>query len=1305
MSSTTENDKGVIFSNQDSGNASLFINTSAGLSIWSALLLPEDSAYYQLTRNAVDQLQSEGVPAEVTDKLVSLIGQYYSSKSKFDTAVGTVLDEEDYHQYIAQIEQASLLKEMTIGQGFINQGYFLFAPQAPESSQLETFINQVKNYLQPFRTSAGSTTMAWLSEVDASKYTKSNVLVLGFIGAGVGGIKVSQTFSYQIGKTFDNSDNAKVFANITIVNNTKVSANPADSSTELVLAYNSNSPNLFFSSTSFGSGTLVNQDVSIPFSGAGCGSIRMPLGLNVRTDYKAFDLNTKYFYEGNDGTTSYQYPLLKEATKTQYLLCKTAIAPLDVLNKKGLNTYFALTGLTLDEASGNQLPTSIPSNFIINTGQGLILYPKVSWEEADNYIPTSYGARFVISPQDQIENLRFYLQPEGDFFMQPEQNQQADENGQFDFLPGLGGTEFISFTPYSVENEEQKGDTLRFKSGQSAYAPEFPAKELSLTNPGEDKQTLSNRYLTSWASIVSSVAENNQYSSQPEGASLYAKDQELSEWMAKAGSSGKATMLGFFEPTVNLPQSDGFAFPMAPYLGLQTNNNNADAASNFKLSTFESQVLSKERKARINSQSPKAQINKSARRRQRMLANAADGYTSSTSPQGLIAHVNHTDASWSLLNLAQNTIEAGTTSEYLYPENQPPDTPSQYQLSFINLSDTLKNGFLTNQQFLVVTQPNHLGELFSQSSQQGGTGTAAAFFNNKMSIEEWPFDLNVGLENQYADYKNVLIFKFCEGTILDRVKNPKIWTQPNTFNTEGTEDTSQAYQQLIAISSWLQAYLQEAEDAYQYGKAHPETNQELLFQKFHDIINDPNWNGILSLKVDINLNEFPQQLKGLISGINLQNFNAHHFGVEINKIDASGPIKMEKNSSLFGLINYLDPAYVQQLAQGLNPEKPIPPVAGATYDFKVLQLQVLFENTAIKFFQSKVQLTMNELFSDTVIGTNNPYGAKDINTVVLNGTYQDHNGTPVYIFENTDDNLFYFNSNLLKNVEITKIQFNTLTTDPNATFIESAFTMWGYLNFAVMQSTLSPPGGQESVTTVLDAFSFGNSDGESSDIMKGLNYSNLLIDMAFDINTPTVVTYEFNASKIVFNSGLSTSRPHSLYPNFALQINNLVSGNGDSKPSKLGYLTLGIPGINATGLKDNWYGLEMTLNMGTPGELAAALDFNASLLITWSPGAKATDSAYNALIGIKLPGTSSNAKLLSLQGILKLSIDTLKLEYLKDAPSPSYLLTLGNIALKFLGILKLPPGGSTNFLLFGNPAEGATAKSLGWYASYNKTQS
>ncbi|MBQ4819262.1 hypothetical protein [Aquimarina sp. MMG016] len=1230
MGSTQHNTEGTLFSNVNSGNPSLYINTSPNLGSWSAIVLPKKATY--------------------TDTTLTL-------------------------------SKATTLKV-----------YFLFAETAPEKENIIEYIEKIRTYLEKYREQfQDNLTTAWLTEINADP-TNKNVIAINFYVNSQGVIKVSQTFNYTMGNGF---------ATLSIRNNTKVSFIPEGAATQIQLDYNSNSPNMSFNSKEYGSDTLLNKNISISFTQFACGAFGFPLGFNLKNDFKAFFLETCYYHTDStdDSIKKYNYPVFKPLSDTEYAMTQAAIDPLDISNSTGLRTYFAFTGITYNTNNSTSVPCCLPSYFSLNTGYPIILWPKVDLIENsnpdNNQIPSVHSSILIISPRDYKETERFYLQPEGDFFMEPgaDQKDYADENGQFDFLPGLSGTETISFTPYSNKNGVPTGDTLRFKSKEPAYAPNFPAQELSLTNPGTNDPTLDKTYLTGWANIISEISENVQYVSQPEGASLFAKDHGVSQTL-----NGKANVLGFYEPSVDMPQED-FYVPIAPYLATEAN---PQFPGNENLTSFESQVLSKERKTLIANQLTTARVSKSAAKRDRLLNNTESNYTSATTPQGLIAHVNNI-GSWSLLNLGQNDIHPGATPEYLYPENQTPTDPAQYQMSFINLSNTLQSAFMTNQQFLVVTQNNHLGKLFSKYDKEGGQPTTEAIFNNKMSIEDWPFHINVGIENTYADYNNVLIFKFCNGTLLEKVKNPKTWTQPNTFNTEGVKDPANAYQQLIAISSWVQNYMQEAEEAYQYGLDHPESNQAILYEKFHNIINNEHWNGILVLKADIDLKEFPQQLKGLISGIDLNRFNAHHFGIEVNKVNAKGLVQMEKNSSLFGLINYLDTAYQQQLMQGLNANKPVPPLAGATYDFKVLQLQVLFENTAIKFFQSKVQLTMNNLFSDTVIGTNNRYGAKTLNTIVLDGTYQDHDGTPVYVFENTDDNLFYFDSNLLKNVEITKIQFNTLTTDPKATHIESRFSMWGYLNYAVMKTIIPATVDSEETSVTMDAFSFGKGDGTDTDIIDGLNYSNLYIDMAFDIATPTVVSYEFDASEIVFNSNLSSTRSLSLYPNFALQINNLISGNDDTLPSGMGYLNLSLPGINTTGLSGDWYGLEMTLNMGTPGELASSLDFNASLLIAWSPGNKATDTAYNAFVGIKLPGTSSNAKLLSLQGVLKLSIDTLKLEYVEA--QQSYLMTLSKIALKFLGILKLPPGGSTNFLLFGNPNPGATAKSLGWYAAYNKTKS
>jgi hypothetical protein len=131
-------------------------------------------------------------------------------------------------------------------------------------------------------------------------------------------------------------------------------------------------------------------------------------------------------------------------------------------------------------------------------------------------------------------------------------------------------------------------------------------------------------------------------------------------------------------------------------------------------------------------------------------------------------------------------------------------------------------------------------------------------------------------------------------------------------------------------------------------------------------------------------------------------------------------------------------------------------------------------------------------------------------------------------------------------------------------------------------------------------------------------------------------------------------------------------------------------------LGETWNGLVFRLDLGGPGALAAAAGLEASLLLAWSPTQLASDGSGNR-IGLQLPGTAQGAPLISLQSVLKLSIGRVQLAY--DATAKAYLLLLDQIALAFLGLLKLPPSGATSFYLFGDPSGGQTG--LAWYAIYN----
>jgi hypothetical protein len=374
---------------------------------------------------------------------------------------------------------------------------------------------------------------------------------------------------------------------------------------------------------------------------------------------------------------------------------------------------------------------------------------------------------------------------------------------------------------------------------------------------------------------------------------------------------------------------------------------------------------------------------------------------------------------------------------------------------------------------------------------------------------------------------------------------------------------------------------------------------------------------------------------------------------------------------------------------------------------------------------------MNKLFNHVV----DHMGDKSniYNTIMLDGSMQHQNGQTIYMLDTIDDNSFYFNSNILNKVEIIKAQFQTIgektKTTPSGTETEvsARFALWGFMDFNVLYET--EQDGETENIKLFDIFSFGsehtpieeyqNGGKQKKKVVskdqprKGLRFAGLSVNMTFTIPPkqepgkpppppPPPTVYSFDASKITFDPAQSTPRKDCLYKNFALQMDGLIMGSGKNKPVDQGFLQVTTE-IRMTGVQETWNGLRFQLNMGSPGELAGKINLTSELVLAWSPGSEKDSDSYDALVGLKLPGTGGGAKLLSLQGVLKLSIGMMRLFYVKD--KKSFLLLLSDIALKFLGIMKLPPNGSSAFYLFGNPKAEGEAGKLGWYAVYKKDQS
>lgn len=931
-------------------------------------------------------------------------------------------------------------------------------------------------------------------------------------------------------------------------------------------------------------------------------------------------------------------------------------------------TFMAFTGQNCTSLTNSGCistePTLLYSTFVTDAGHPINLAP-VGWNGSSSIDPDSSVARLVFTPVDlaSTNSTAYYMTPCGDFRLGIDPA-FADAAAPPALLAGTSGTETIGFTPFT-DVAADDGDRLSFIPCQPGYAPVFPLPEMSPTGPPPNTEPLLDmKYQTAWANVLRGSGSSHAvgYYSQPTGASLYNNATSLYQETKE--------YLGYFETPVGIVQSSSFCFPMVPYSNTAVSQE-PDSFSFDDISRFETTILNPERKQGIQKAKQPISVAHTMQRRKLSKTHAAkisaDTTTKATTPQGLLATVDTADSSWTNLLLAINQV-----------------AKASYAMQFENLLDPLKNAFQSNQLLLMVTDGKNLGtQVYNDKGKPVDPPVdQPPLFNNLMAIEEWLFSVvtpcsGVSSTNKpvYDDYNNVMIFKFCKGALVDLVQNPKGWTNPLDFN-----DDSIGISGLTGASSWIGDYFDQAQKDV---SLYPE-----YLQNFCRIINDPNWNGILTLKADVA--SLPSNIQGLMAGVVYpEKFYAHHFGIEINPVETSadGGVSLTKNSSLFGLINYVDTDYANHLAVRKGVNQTISPRPGSTYDFKVLYLQSLFVNSAVAKFGSKTQLTCNQLYNEVVTSLNGQTDA--YNSMIIDGTYQNQNGKSVYVFETIGNNAYGFNSSMFNAINFTEGQFNTVSDGSDGGDVVSLFSLTGKFDFRKIDK--------------LDMFSFGSEDEASVTDPKGLAFTNVFIRMTSEYDSNTIKLMTFDTASITFNVQESDTRENSLYPNFALDINGLISGTADSSPDSKGFLRLQSD-ANITGTVGTWYALDCSLNMGSPGALASSVGFVSSMSLCWSPSAVSEagdDPSYKVYLGLKLPGSGSSAKLLSLQGVLKLTIGEMRLSYIND--QKAYMMMLYDIALKFLGLVQIPPlNGRTSFYLFGGPkGDASKVNELGWYAVYN----
>ena len=950
---------------------------------------------------------------------------------------------------------------------------------------------------------------------------------------------------------------------------------------------------------------------------------------------QGMDVGLRYSYAQDGKTLSQFYPIFASTSgiDVEFFVNWDPLAPLNPQRSWMKFTGNSYKVTVTDEGQGKI--EVAPNGNILPTWLRTV-YGKPLWLRP--VLEGDHAARLVMQPRppDNPGEQALYMVPDGDYevIRQAEENFENPSMAPFDLLCGLAGTESIAFPPGTFAVPDT---TIRFHAWKPAFAPVFP---LTTAANGIEKSGAHRFKAVADAPLLDNTWSTAWVSVAPNRAGLetvyYSQPEQAALYDPKAIVPG-SNMLALYRAPVATLQNIALnsSYPLAIYAGLAS----SQVKGGFppaQVRDFELQILNRVRKEKI-SQIPKI-----------LRPNPIQTSDYTTTPQGLIAKIR--GLTWESVLLAQN-LEDGS------------------KLEFLNLGSDLREALQANQMFLVCSLAAPLGD-----------------FKHKISIAGWPFDINVG-SGTGTDFRNILIFKFGRGAIKDLVTDPKSWTSPNIFNNDPG-----------AMSLFLQSYIANAETNAQ---------ENYRFKKFVNLVSNPAWEGILALRVTVGLNQFPADLKGLLAGIDLSRFDAHHFGIETSFVKAqSGELKQDK-SSLFGLISYIDKdfisrktslavhtedrliTHVAQVVPAIDPKSEI-------YDFKVLQLEVVFENSELLDFTSKIQLTTTRWFGEPAsLQTGYPPDPIDNQSIDLNGSYEVHNGQRSYSFY-TDPNATYkflIGSQVLNYVQIVKARFETLRSE-KAGLDENIFTrfsFWGYLNFKQLQG--------------FDMFSFGSEKTPQQSEKEGLYFANLGITMDFTLlanGTTSSQEFAFDAGLASYDISQSEVRANSLFNRFPLKVTSILQSDGRGSPSDLGFLPIRTPkDFKALRLTKDWYAINFELNLGSMGALAARAGFSAALLVAWSPA----ETTARAETQIKLPGTGGGKKLLSLQGVLKLSIQYFEFKVKKiagpitNAEDWEYQLFFKNAGLSVLG-KKLPTSGTIDMLLAGDPHRQLEPGSLAWSAAY-----
>ena len=775
--------------------------------------------------------------------------------------------------------------------------------------------------------------------------------------------------------------------------------------------------------------------------------------------------------------------------------------------------------------------------------------------------------------------------------------------GDHELLCGSSGAEYIRL-PKAV------------KDCQICLAAGFPAFVAGqMAGPREGDATLTDASTTAWIRF-SSQSASLEYYAQPEGAAT------LFDATNPVGDA--AVPLLPYLPMIAAKLEPGSAAPFLPWIPLA----GVAAEDSETARRLEVTAVSPARKTQlVDSRKRALRAGESLTILPQNARFDENKELTAITPRGLEARFVESEAGqqWTSVQIAR-----------LLP-------PNSGQLKFAGdegIVEPLLSALLTNQQFLVVSDPDEIVRFFPPVA------------DTRVQLGGWEFLPHPETWNVHG---TILIVKNADAPLGELAADVGSWTSGAVFN-KNVSRTSKTLQTIIADA---ERRVDEARLARGL-KDGPAGGMASDFEYFVDVVvRSADWNGFLFLNTSIG--ELPPDLACLRAGIEASKFFAHHLGVTQTLFKNLEDLQ-SRSTAMFGLILYED--HSPKFGGGSN------------YAFRVEELDVLFHNSAVHDFRSTIAFYFAEMFGQV---PSRPGGGQV--DVRMEGVYQRRGDEETYLFSTHEPLVVEFGTGPMRSVTILQGEFETLSADPSEEgSTKCRFSYAGLMNLA----DVGPQASQSQ--TGFDLFSFDE-----------LGFSHVAVDMTFENLQPRKPVFEFTLEPSQLIEARTTARHGSLYEGFPVKLGRLIS-NAGGQPGEQGYMTVKVP-LEQSALSNVWYGVELQLALGTLSDVAGDAGVEAGLLLAWG---KRPDQF---LVGLKLPGSGGSSAELSLLGVLKLQMHSLALRRsppissdIRDA-KPSWALLMNGMTLRVFG-KELPPGGSFDFYLFGNPDPTGSSSSLGWYGAY-----